>query len=208
MHNFKDKNLLIEEGISGEKIHVLTPYFLSVDANRTPDYNTIIFYGAMNRITNCEAAIWFATNVMPLLKDTGVRFCIIGAKPDKKLNSIKSTNVIVTGFVDSIIPYFEQCMCMVCPLKNGAGIKVKVLEALSAGVPVLSNSIGIEGIGAVAGKDYLHCETPENYANAITKIIKREIKIDEISSSAKKFMRSNFSLENSLKEYKEMLEKF
>ena len=69
--------------------------------------------------------------------------------------------ITVTGFVKEISKYFEQSLCLVAPLVLGAGIKIKVLEAMSAGLPVLTNQIGIEGIPAQNGIHYYYCERPQ-----------------------------------------------
>ena len=131
----------------------------------------MLFYGAMARPENYKSAIWFIENVMPLLSDLDVRFVIVGARPDKSLLTYASDKVEITGFMDKVDPYFERCLCLVAPLVLGAGVKVKILEAMSSGIPVVTNHIGIEGIYAENGKHYIHCEAPEEYAECIHKLV-------------------------------------
>jgi len=133
--------------------------------------------GAMGRIENGLTAIWYIEKVMPELSDTNVRFIIAGSHPSEKLRSYANERVVVTGFVDSIDEYFEKSLYFVAPLVLGAGIKVKVLEALSSGIPVLTNEIGIEGIPAQNKKHYLFCKQPEDYAEAIHKILDGQIDV-------------------------------
>ena len=92
---------------------------------------------------------------------------------------------------------------MAAPLLLGAGIKVKIIEALSSGVPVLTNDIGIEGIDAEDGKEYFHCEKPEEYEMVIRKIISGEIDTSVITSNAKRMIEEKYNLENSSKNYRE-----
>lgn len=201
-HNFKDARLLIDNGISKEKIFVLTPYFCDMHIERTPKLRDILFYGAMGRNENCDAAIWFIDNVMPLLTDLDIRFVILGGNPQQRILNRKSDRIIVTGFVDDITPFFAASTCLVAPLLNGAGIKIKILEALAAGIPTLTNSIGIEGIDAVNGQDYFYCEQPQEYADIIRDIFDGKIDADAISQNAQQFMKRTYNLEAAFDAYK------
>lgn len=203
----KDKELLVNEGIASSKIEVITPFYHDMSRiNRSPNKKDILFWGAMYRPENYEAAIWFVKNVMPLLEDEDVRFIIAGNKPPEELKEMSSERIIVTGFIDDEIPLFEKSMCFVSPLLTGAGIKVKVIEALSSGIPVLTNSIGIEGISATNNKEYIHCETPEQYADAIKKIIYGEIDERSLMHNQKEFIKTNYNLLSSLNCYVSMVD--
>lgn len=92
---------------------------------------------------------------------------------------------------------------MVAPLVLGAGIKVKIIEALSSGIPVLTNEIGIEGIHAETGRDYLLCRTPEEYAEAIQKAANG--KLDSIGENGRKFVSTQFNVEGSIENYKKRI---
>ena len=94
-------------------------------------------------------------------------------------------------------------MCMVAPLILGAGIKVKIIEAFFSGIPVLTNEIGIEGIHAENGKDFLFCKTPQDYADAIKLAV--ETGIESIGTSGKKYAIKNFNIKNSIENYKKEL---
>ena len=101
----------------------------------------------------------------------------------------------ITGFVENVEPYFETALCSLVPLLLGAGIKVKVLESMSAGVPVLTNNIGIEGIPAKDGLEYLHCETADDYISAITKLAGDEKLRNLLSENGRKFIKETFDYE-------------
>ena len=134
-------------GMNEEKIQWLVPYYSNMSGcARKSNNRDILFFGAMSRPENYLSAIWFIENVMPLLNDLDVRFVIVGSKPPEELKRFKSDRIVITGFVNDTLPYFESSMCLVAPLVLGAGIKVKILEAMSSGIPVLTNDIGIEGI--------------------------------------------------------------
>ena len=155
----------------------------------------------MNRIENSSSALWFIENVMPRLKDEDVKFTIIGNKPPQELVNKRSEKIVITGFVDDPAPYFENAMCLVAPLLLGAGVKVKIIEALSSGVPVITNDIGIEGIDANDGVEYLHATEPVEYENIIRKMISGEIDTNAISCNAVNLIRENYNLSKSFAQY-------
>lgn len=207
-HNFKDKDLLVENGVDENKIHILTPYYHDMtDVNHNAENCDILFWGAMNRSENSEAAIWFIENVMPLIKDAKVRFVVAGNNPPQALRDYSSDKVLITGFVEDETKLFSSSMCFVAPLINGAGIKVKVLEAFSSGIPVLTNDIGIEGIPAKDGKEYFHCTTPQEYADIIIKIAKKTINIQELEKNQHQMIHDAFDLDQSFDRYLTMLKR-
>lgn len=206
-HNEKDKQLLINNGIKENNIHTITAYYHNLNYIKRKEINhDILFWGAMSRPENYNAALWFINNVMPRLADTDVRFVVVGNKPNPVLLKCISDRVVITGFVENPDPYFERSLCLVAPLSIGAGIKVKILEALSSGIPVLTNQIGIEGIPAENGKSYFHCTTPEDYEIVIRKLLYGEIDTDSITKEATEVILNCFDLNQSAKDYINMLE--
>lgn len=212
-HNEKDADLLIADGVPAEKVFPIVAYFDNyAKIQRKPKKYQLMFYGAMKREENYLSAIWFIEHVLPQLQEYPLEFVVVGSNPEVQLlqaaeeynatfGAKNGSKVTVTGFVQTVNPYFEESACLVAPLVLGAGIKVKILEAMSGGVPVLTNEIGIEGIPATDGKEYLHCTTPEEYVQAIKNIMEEAISLDEISEHAKAFINQQFSMEESAKAY-------
>lgn len=204
-HNKKDRYLLIENGIAENKLEVIAPYYDTFPSQkRTPQEGNVIYYGAMNRVENSSSALWFIENVMPKLEEN-IRFTIIGNKPPKELTDKQNDRIFVTGFVDDPAPYFENAMCLVAPLLLGAGVKVKIIEALSSGVPVVTNDIGIEGIDAKDGVEYLHATTADEYADTIRRIISKEIDTDSISHNAIDLINKSYDLKKSFAQYSQQV---
>lgn len=204
--NYENRFLLKEYGIDEEKCFWLVPTFYDLsNLIRKPVNHEIIFYGAMARLENEKSAIWFIENVMPLLEDTDIVFTIIGNKPSDRLLKYKSDKVKITGFVEEIAPFFISSLCMVAPLVLGAGIKIKVLEGLSSGIPVLTNSIGIEGINVENEREYFHCETPNEYATVIRRLLDGQIDTKYIEKNAKQYIVQNLSFDAAINEYKKRI---
>lgn len=208
-HNHKDEKLLISDGIPQSKIKCIVPYyddFSGVAQTNQRHKTNIVFYGAMSRPENYLSAEWFICNVMQKLKDYDVKFYVIGANPPQRLKAYQAENVIITGFVDSVEPYFETALCMVAPLVLGAGIKVKVLEAMSAALPVLTNEIGIEGIPANRGEAYYHCETADEYISCIQNLYFHHEKAERVGRNASRFVKANFDLSKGHRIYLDILD--
>jgi glycosyltransferase involved in cell wall biosynthesis len=205
-HNYDNKEILISDGVLENKIKQLTPFYENMsDIKRSSNKRDLLFFGAMSREENYISAFWFIKKVMPLLDDMDVRFVVLGGNPPKLLKDAESDRVQVTGFVMDINPYFTESLCFVAPLLLGAGIKVKVLEAMSSGIPVLTNDIGIEGIKATSGKEYIFCKSEVEYALAIRKIFEDMNFGESIGESARKLVKEKFDIKMSLTNYKKLL---
>jgi polysaccharide biosynthesis protein PslH len=207
-HNEKDMELLLENGVTKEKLHVIAPFFMDMtNIHRNVTTKDIIYFGAMSRPENYLSAIWFIENVLDKISDNEVRFIVIGGNPHPSLLKYASDRVIIAGFVEDVAPYFSNCLCAAAPLVLGAGIKVKILETLSAGVPTLTNDIGIEGIPAKDGVHYLYCTDPNDYIETIHKILNGSIDLDILTENMRNFMKEKFNLEHSAENYLERINK-
>lgn len=206
--NDKDTNLLVENNIESDKIFNIIPYFDTFQY--TPSLEDgIIFYAAMNRPENIASIKWFIDNVWAKY----FRFSIIklyivggGVTTDFKKYCSQFMNIVITGFIADPTPYFNKSYGMIVPLQYGAGIKIKSLEALASGIPLLANKIGIEGISVKSDIEYLHCELPEEWKNNIENLLNDKILRKNLNQQSKKYMIDNFNREQSLKEYVSKLE--
>lgn len=149
--SLKDKELLVQQGFGVDRISVVLPKVSEIFSHikrENSQSNVIVFWGAMNRSENEDAVLWFAKEILPIIhsKKPEVVLYVVGANPTTRLDRIKSKNIVVTGYVDSPVPYFEKAALIVAPLRFGAGVKIKVLEALAAKVPVVATSVAAEGI--------------------------------------------------------------
>lgn len=196
-----------EQGLERKRYFLLVPYY---EKGFQHDDETLsknlLFYGLMNRPENYESAKWFITHVMNRLSGD-YKFIIMGGNPPEHLYKYKSDKVEITGFVpeEEVKKYFEEAMCMVAPLVQGSGIKTKVLSAFSTGLPVLTNDIGIEGITAQNGVNYIHCETEDDYINAIMKISKNRTFYRELCMRAREVVQKGYNHQNCAREYLALL---
>ncbi len=187
VQNEKDFNLI--KDIS-KNIKILQPFYNKFEIKRSEkDKNINIgFFGAMNRLENEEAVIFFLEKVWNKILSNNRYFYIIGANPSEKLKNISSKykNVILTGFVDDVKEYFSLLDIGVIPLFKGAGIKIKTVEMLYAGLPVVSTTVGIEGILADNKKEFLLAENEQEFIENINNLINDKKLYKKLKENLKK----------------------
>ena len=128
--------------------------------NREP---VLIFTGVMDYKPNVDAILWFTKNVWPGVINNypDSRFIIAGMNPAPSIHALTKTKGIeVTGFVDDIVPYYHQSDIFVAPLRIARGVQNKILQAFSCGLPVISTSMGAEGIDYTDRKNILIADEP------------------------------------------------
>ena len=198
LNNEKDQKLIIKEGVDAGKTFVCHPFYQKMQHIENKHIGKdVLFYGAMNRSENYQSAIWFIENVfVPKLEEQGFRFIVVGNKPNESLKKHHNgSSIQIIGFVDDVSPYFEKSLCLVAPLVMGAGVKIKVIEAMCTGLPVLTNEIGIEGIPAKDCVEYFFCTTPDDYGKRIADLVKNVNLGYDIGEKAKELIKNNFNFE-------------
>jgi sugar transferase (PEP-CTERM/EpsH1 system associated) len=124
---------------------------------------TVVFVGSMDYHANIDAALFFARMVWPGLQKRRpeLRFVIVGSKPTPEIMALANEpGITVTGTVDDLRPHYRSAVMVVVPVRVASGTRLKVLEAMAAGVPVISTPLGAEGLAVAPGKDILIAETP------------------------------------------------
>lgn len=151
-----------------------TNFFLDqmvIDAVPAQTDKRIIFFGKWKRADNFEGLKWFFDNVYEKL-DKSIQISIIGKwLPNAFEQDFKRySNVEYLGFVENPYTMIANSMATVSPLFSGAGVKVKVVESLACGTPVIGNDIAFEGISGIYNQFMIKADTPEEYANAINNL--------------------------------------
>lgn len=146
-------------------------FFLSQHTTPTP--RTIVFVGLMNYYPNHHGVHYFLDEIFPkiLAKVPDAQFIVVGAKPSRSIRNRGSSNVRVTGFVDDVRPYIARSQVFVIPLRIGGGIRGKALEAMAMKIPIVTTSIGCEGINLRNEESALFADTPETFADAVVRTI-------------------------------------
>jgi polysaccharide biosynthesis protein PslH len=141
---------LIPDGVDHLRRNDASKLSENIEKNHTAraKRSYILFVGNLAYEPNIDAAMYFSNIIFPLVLQTvpNAKLYIVGSHPPPQILSLRSNRIEVTGYVDSVIPYYEMADVVVCPLRIGGGVKVKVLEALNAGKAIVSTSIGAQGL--------------------------------------------------------------
>ena len=154
----------------GVDTQVLAP---TPDAGADPP--RFLFTGTMSYPPNAEGARWLAAEVWPLVRAQlpQAQLTIVGKDPPAAVKALDGrAGIEVAGFVESMVPYFEQATAVLVPIRTGAGIRVKIIEAMSAGRAIVSTSLGWEGmVGVESGRHLLVADAPADFAAAAVRLI-------------------------------------
>jgi len=128
--------------------------------------NTLLFLGSFRHIPNREALEWFTQNVWPLIVEARpeTRLVIIGSDPPPRHSLPDIGQVEMVGFVDDVRDALARYAVFVCPILTGSGVRVKLLEAYAAGIPVVSTIIGAEGLSKFDGDTCALADDPAAFA--------------------------------------------
>jgi glycosyltransferase involved in cell wall biosynthesis len=173
-----------EEGLctlAPEKISDIAAIPIGVDteyfgvARRQPGSRTLLSIGTMYWPPNVEGMHYFCRDIYPKIKRqmTDVRLNLVGARPVASIVALGEADqsIQVTSSVPDVRPYAEDCGAFIVPLLSGSGMRVKILNALAMGLPVVSTTVGAEGIEVRHGRDILLADTPEAFADAVVSLL-------------------------------------
>lgn len=134
----------------------------------------IVFVASLDNETNHDGAMYFINEIFPLIKKEcpGAVISLVGRLPGEELiRKHNGNDIVVTGMVPSVDKYYQEATVAIVPLRSGGGTRLKVLEAMAAGVPVVSTTVGAEGINITTGKDILLADTPEGFARGVVDLL-------------------------------------
>jgi glycosyltransferase involved in cell wall biosynthesis len=208
----EEKKILLKEN-QKLNVEVLRHVLPIIKQPRKPfsERKDLLYVGGFDHIPNVDGVVYFVNEIFPHVKERlpGVHLYIVGSNPPREVLSLQSSDIIVTGFVKDITPYFENCRVFVVPLRYGAGIKGKVVHSMIRGLPVVATPIGAEGIieEVKEGKDMLVANTKEDFVEKVVSLYTDEKLWNTMSESPRGYAEKNYSYEASRIRLKEILEK-
>ncbi len=142
-------------------------------SERTREADTLLFVGNFDHPPNRDAAQWLCSEIMPRVwsERASVKVWLVGRNPTPDVEALGSGRIRVWGEVSSVVEYLQQCALFVAPLRQGSGMRIKLLEALLAGAPVLTTTLGAQGLDAENGRHLLVADGAENFAGAILRAL-------------------------------------
>ena len=147
----------------------------------------LLFTGSFDYRPNIDAAQWFVGNILALVRREIIdaRLWLVGRDPVPVVRRLAGESVVVTGVVPDDRPYFAQASVYVVPTRIGAGLRFKVLQAMAAGVPLVSTSLGMEGVPAEPGRHYLPADDAGSFAQAIVRLLRGPSLGEQLAAAAR-----------------------
>jgi len=156
----------------------------------------LVFTGSMDWLPNEDAIRYFTEQILPRVRQSvpNVKLTVVGRNPYPGLLELSKRDpaVIVTGRVDDVRPFMEEAAVYVVPLRIGGGTRLKIYEAMAMEKPIVSTSIGAEGLPVEDGQEIVLADTPETFADAVVKLIQQPQVADEIGQRAATKVRQKF----------------
>ena len=161
----------------------------------TAERNRILFVGSMDYHPNVAGATFFARRIWPEIwrQKPELTFTIVGSRPTAAVLELgKLGGVEVTGTVESVAPFYREAALVVVPLFEGGGTRLKVVEAMAAGVPVVSTELGAEGISARDGEDLILLGPEGDWAGAVTGLLEDEARWLRIGGNGRRLAETSY----------------
>jgi glycosyltransferase involved in cell wall biosynthesis len=133
---------------------------------------TLIYPASFAYEPSVHAAKFLINELMPIIPELKLKF--VGSHIPKWMREAATGNVSVEGPVANIVPYLQSSSALVVPLKAGGGTRLKVIEALASGLPIVSTAFGVEGLGLTKGEDYLEAETAQEFAEQCRELLSND----------------------------------
>jgi polysaccharide biosynthesis protein PslH len=159
--------------------------------------NSLVFAGNMSWYPNAAAMLFFADSVWPALKAElpGVTMDVIGGNPPPRLAALaaQDRHFRVHGFVPDARPYISRAALYVCPIMDGGGTKLKILDALAMGKAIVAHPIACEGIEVRDGRDVIFAREPAEFVRSIARLLESAELRRRLSLSARSLAESSYS---------------
>lgn len=137
--------------------------------------HTLVFTGKMDYRPNVDAALWFADHILPTIKQAiaDIQFYIVGQQPHTSLEHLRDNPaIVVTGWVESVLPYLKNAQLYVAPLRMGSGTRLKILEAMASGAAVVATTVAASGMKRTNDMGIVIVDTPDKMAEVIIRLLK------------------------------------
>jgi len=173
------------------------PWIQNVNQDRTSfeERKDLMFIGSFRHLPNIDGVLWLVNEILPELKKylAGIKLFIVGSDPTAEIMALNNNDIIVTGYVSDTTSYFLNSKVFVAPLRFGAGVKGKVIEAMSYGLPVITTSLGAEGLNLEHRENVLIADNADDFVKSIVALYTSEDLWLQISDNSIEYVRLNNS---------------
>ena len=196
--NSSEDKKVMEREVPGSRIEIV-PTIHELHGSGTPfeQRDGLLFVGNLAHRPNEDAVHFLMREIYPLLQRAlpKVRLSIVGDNVSEQVAAYGSERVLITGYVPDIEPLFQNSRVFVAPLRFGAGVKGKIGEAMSYGLPVVTTAIGAEGFGLRTGIDALIADDPLMFAEAVTRLYSQKQLWQRLAQNSRGHIQKHFTPE-------------
>ena len=181
-------------------VGVDTDYFAQV--KRDASSKNILSIATMHWPPNVDSILHFYKDIYPIIKQSihDSTFTIGGQNPTPAIQNLGcDDSVHVTGYLDDIRQTAQDCGVFIVPLRSGSGVRIKILNALAMGLPVISTSLGVEGLDVINGEHLIIADTDKAFADAVIRLLNDSKLADELGENGRKLISEKYSLESTSK---------
>jgi polysaccharide biosynthesis protein PslH len=186
-----------------------TAYFAADPGPMEAEARDLVFVGSMEWMPNEDGAVWLKREILPRIwkRRPETTVALVGRNPSKLVHSLAEgePRILVTGTVADVRPWMRQAQISIVPLRVGGGTRLKVYEAIAAGVPVVSTTIGAEGLELAHGKHLLVGDSEDEFAEACLTLLRDRERAREIAATARKYVEENFSWDSVVMRFLELI---
>ena len=160
-----------------------------------PDGRTVLFFGLLATVPNVDGVVYFLREIWPLIAAArpDARFVIIGADPAPAIRAHAGPGVTIVGPVDDLRPHLAAADAVVVPLRLGSGTRLKILETWAMARPVVSTTLGAEGLDAVPGRHLLIADHPSDFARSVLRVLGEPGLGDELGRAGRALVSERYS---------------
>jgi glycosyltransferase involved in cell wall biosynthesis len=171
-----------------------TSYFKPTTTPEIP--GRLVFTGSMDWQPNEDAVTYFADRILPRIRQEvpTVSFAIVGRRPNARVKALaERAGVLVTGTVDDVRSYIAEAAVYVVPLRAGGGTRLKIFEALAMQKPVVSTTVGAEGLALTPGEEFIAADDPDCFAREVVALIKDPIRRRVLGRAGRSLVETRYS---------------
>ncbi|MGC9335029.1 MAG: glycosyltransferase, partial [Anaerolineae bacterium] len=180
---------------NGVDLRFYTEAVAPSDLSHRPSKGDLVFTAKMDFRPNVDAVLWFAREVLPLVRRgaPGARFWVVGKDPHPRLAPLRDDPAVqITGWVEDQRPYIAAAGVYVIPLRMGGGTRLKVLEAMAMGKAIVSTTVGCEGFEVVPGRELVVADTPAGFAEAVLRLLGNPAQQERLGQAGQDFAASRY----------------
>ncbi|MDM7859647.1 glycosyltransferase family 4 protein [Alteromonas sp. ASW11-36] len=180
------------------------------EVKRTPIKGQLLFIGGLDWYPNTDAITFLLRDVCPMIIDRGldVKIDIIGKNPSEEITALAQRYdfIEIHGYVDDISIFYAQAQAFLCPLRDGGGTKLKVLDAMNHGLPVIGTDIAFEGIAIQDGASGFKAESANEICDTIEKLLNSAAELDLVGVRARKLIKDEYDSHAISQNYTEFIQ--